>query len=198
MSSSPPPSAVTEILAQIDTAHASDPNKIDVDGEEVPYELHYAQKSSAYLDKRCPDASPALRIAVRAQHFRRWEVPRSDYPEGKVGYFAWRGGLKKRQAEMVEGICGAVLGDGDGDGEGGLIRKENLKNDTESQVLEDVACLVFLDDQFAAFEKEHNEDKIITILRKTWAKMSEEGRRLALEIPMEGRPREVLVKALGG
>jgi hypothetical protein len=60
----------------------------------------------------------------------------------------------------------------------------------------DVACLVFLDDQFADFEKEHDEEKIITILRKTWAKMSKEGQNLALKIPMSGRPQELVEKAL--
>lgn len=79
-----------------------------------------------------------------------------------------------------------------------MIRKEDLKSDEETQVLEDVACLVFLDDQFAEFEKEHNEDKIITILRKTWGKMSEDGHALALKIPMSGRPLELIEKALAG
>jgi len=79
-----------------------------------------------------------------------------------------------------------------------MIRKEDLKSDEETQALEDVACLVFLDDQFADFEKEHDEEKIISILRKTWGKMSEEGHALALKIPMEGRPRELIGKALAG
>lgn len=81
---------------------------------------------------------------------------------------------------------------------GALIRKEDLRKDEETQVLEDVACLVFLDDQFEQFEKEHDEEKIVGILRKTWGKMTERGHELALEIPMEGRPREVIGKALAG
>ena len=79
-----------------------------------------------------------------------------------------------------------------------MIRKEDLKANEETMVLEDVACLVFLDDQFEAFEKEHDEDKIVGILRKTWGKMSERGRELALEIRMEGRAKEVVEKALAG
>lgn len=59
-----------------------------------------------------------------------------------------------------------------------------------------MACLVFLEDQFADFEKEHNEEKIINILRKTWAKMSKDGQDLALQIPMTGRPQELVQKAL--
>ena len=63
-----------------------------------------------------------------------------------------------------------------------------------------MACLVFLDDQFAAFERDSGmqEDKVIGILRKTWAKMSERGREMARGIALEGRAREVMGKALAG
>lgn len=79
-----------------------------------------------------------------------------------------------------------------------MIRKEDLKKNEETQILEDVACLVFLDDQFEAFEKEHDEAKIIGILRKTWGKMSEEGHMLALQIPMSESSKELIGKALAG
>lgn len=79
-----------------------------------------------------------------------------------------------------------------------MIRKEDLKNDEETQVLEDVACLVFLGDQFEDFEREHDEAKIIKILQKTWGKMSEDGHQLAMKIPMAGRPQELIAKALAG
>jgi len=58
-------------IGLIDQAHAQDPNVAIVDGKEVPYELHYARKSTHYLSLRKPDASPILKTAVRAQHFRR-------------------------------------------------------------------------------------------------------------------------------
>lgn len=77
-----------------------------------------------------------------------------------------------------------------------LIRKEDMKSNVESQILEDVACLVFLDDQFEKFEKEHDEEKIISILQKTWAKMSEGGKKLALEMELSDRAKELVVKAL--
>ncbi|KAI4952684.1 hypothetical protein J4E91_003156 [Alternaria rosae] len=186
-------------LTAIDAAHALDPNKVTINNTELPYELHYAQKCTSYLEKRAPEASEPLRIAIRAQHFRRWEVPRASYPMTRPGYHAWRTYLKKRQAELVEQIC---LDSGytqeDASTVGSLIRKEDLKVNEETMVLEDVACLVFLDDQFEAFEKEHDEEKIIKILQKTWGKMTERGHELALEIPMGERPREVVMKALAG
>ncbi|EAT84059.1 hypothetical protein HBI56_059410 [Parastagonospora nodorum] len=187
-------------LAAIDSAHAEDPNKHTLpDGTEMPYELHYAQKCNEYLEKRAPDSPEHLRLAIRAQHFRRWEVPRSSYPMTRPGYHAWRTFLKKRQASLVSEICiNSGFDEEFSERVGALIRKEDLKADEETQVLEDVACLVFLDDQFEQFEKEHDEAKILGILRKTWVKMTEKGHELALGMGMEGRPKELVEKALAG
>jgi hypothetical protein len=186
-------------LAAIDAAHALDPTKVTIVNEELPYELHYARKCSSYLEKRAPDAPEHLRLAIRAQHFRRWEIPRSSYPMTRIGYHAWRTFLKKRQASLVTEICvSAGYNQETADRVGALIRKEDLKDDEETQVLEDVACLVFLDDQFEAFEKEHDEEKILGILRKTWGKMSLKGREMALGMGMEGRSKELVEKALAG
>ncbi|RMZ70644.1 glutamyl-trna synthetase [Pyrenophora seminiperda CCB06] len=186
-------------LTAIDAAHALDPNKITISNTPTPYELHYAQKSTYYLSKRCPSASEPLRLAIRAQHFRRWEVPRSSYPMTRPGYHAWRSYLKTRQASLVEAIClEAGYSKDDAETVGKLIRKEGLRENEETMVLEDVACLVFLDDQFEAFEKEHDEEKIVGILRKSWGKMTERGRELAREVRMDGRGRELMAKALEG
>jgi NTP pyrophosphatase (non-canonical NTP hydrolase) len=186
-------------ISLIDEAHSQDPNITIVDGKDVPYELHYARKMTHYLSLRSPDASPILKVAIRAQHFRRWEIPRSSYPATKAGYFSWRTFLKKRQADLAAAICvGCNFTTEEAEEVAKLIRKEDLKKNEETQVLEDVACLVFLDDQFEAFEKEHDEKKIIDILRKTWGKMSERGHELALEIPMSETSKELIGKALAG
>ncbi|KAF1832989.1 hypothetical protein BDW02DRAFT_570496, partial [Decorospora gaudefroyi] len=143
-------------LAAIDAAHALDPNKTTTNPP-TPYELHYAEKCTTYLHKHTSHTSEPLQLAIRAQHFRRWEVPRSSYPMTRVGYHAWRTFLKKRQATLVEQICQeAGYSEADAARVAALIRKEGLKEgDAETQILEDVACLVFLDDQFEAFEREH-------------------------------------------
>lgn len=186
-------------ISLIDEAHSQDPNIAIVDGKDVPYELHYAQKMSEYLQLRAPDASANLRVAIRAQHFRRWEIPRSSYPATKAGYFAWRTFLKKRQADLASAIClGCNFTTEEADEVGRLIRKEDLRKNEETQVLEDVACLVFLDDQFEAFEKGHDEEKIVGILRKTWGKMSERGHELALQIRMSDECKRLVGKALEG
>ncbi|PVH81614.1 hypothetical protein DL98DRAFT_164639 [Cadophora sp. DSE1049] len=186
-------------ISLIDEAHAQDPNITIVDGKDVPYELHYAQQMSRYLDLRAPDASPILKVAIRAQHFRRWEISRDSYPMTKAGYLNWRSFLKKRQADLASAICvGCNFTTEEAEEVAKLIRKEDLKKNEETQILEDVACLVFLDDQFEAFEKGHDEKKIIDILRKTWGKMSDRGHELALQIPMSDTSKELIGKALAG
>jgi hypothetical protein len=127
----------------------------------------------------------------------RWEVPRSSYPATKAGYLNWRSFLKKRQADLASAICiGCSFSATEAEAVAALIRKEDLKRNEETQVLEDVACLVFLDDQFEEFEKEHDEEKIVSILRKTWGKMSEKGHDLALQINMSEKAKGLVVQAL--
>lgn len=192
-----PEEKLAAALRLIDEAHAQDPKKVEVDGRNQPYELLYSQKMSQYLERRSPSASDTLRLAIRAQHLRRWEIPRDSYAMNKVGYHAWRTYLKKRQADMALQIClDCGYSVDDATRVARLIRKEDLKKDEETQILEDVACLVFLDDQFEDFEKQHDEEKIVKILWKTWGKMSEKGRDLALELPMSERCRNLMSKAL--
>lgn len=198
-------------ISLIDAAHAEDPNQFSLSSQcspsagSIPYELHYARKMTFYLKLHTPNPSPLLSLAVRAQHLRRWEVPRSSYPDGKAGYLAWRAFLKKRQAERAREIClQSGFSPEDADRVGALVSKEGLRRgegqgDEEVQILEDVACLVFLDDQFEEFEKgrRDDEDKIVGILRKTWGKMGERGHDLALQIQMSERTRLLIEKAVG-
>lgn len=181
--------------------HDEDPNKHTTEGgKELAYETHYAHKMESYLARRKPDASEVLRLAVCGQHFRRWEIPRSSYPMTKLGYHSWRSALKKRQAQLVSEIlvsCGYPQEDAERCI--ALIEKEGLRQgEEEVQALEDVACLVFLDDQFEEFRTKHDEDKIVGILRKTWGKMSKEGQDLALDIPMTEECKDLVSKALTG
>ncbi|OOF95727.1 hypothetical protein ASPCADRAFT_145942 [Aspergillus carbonarius ITEM 5010] len=172
---------LTQALTKIDSLHSLDPTKTPTTN--IPYELHYAQKMTTYLYKHTPNPSPTLQLAIRAQHLKRWEVPRASYPAGKAGYYAWRTGLARRQAEIAVEVClESGIGEADAARVGALIHKEGLRGgeDAEAQALEDVACLVFLDDQLEGFEGAWEEEKVVEILRKTWGKMSERGRELAL------------------
>jgi len=184
-------------LARIDAANTADPNRELWQGVEYPKELLYSQRMSGWLAHFAPDASEALQLAVAAQHIRRWESPRSDFPEGKAGYKQWRSNLARFHAETA----GEILADVGYDDETihrvqGLIRKEQLKRDAEAQCLEDVACLVFLESYFADFSQKHDEAKVIDILQKTWKKMSAEGHAAALGLALPEAARELVEKAL--
>ncbi|MBZ9560367.1 MULTISPECIES: DUF4202 domain-containing protein [unclassified Modicisalibacter] len=188
----------TRAIARLDALHAEDPRTVRVEGETLPYELHYARCMSAWLDRVLPEASEALRLAVRAQHLQRWQVPRDDYPRDRPGYLTWRRDLGRRQAETAAGILKAVGYDAaTGERVASLIRKEGLRRDPETQALEDTACLVFLDNEFAAFAARHDDDKILRILRKTWAKMSPRGHELAMTIDLPEAARALVQRALG-
>jgi hypothetical protein len=193
---------VAKALELIDSAHREDPNKVSIDGEPIPYELHYAQKMTDFLNLHTPDANPLVVTAARAQHFRRWEVPRDSYPRTKAGYFAWRTFLKNRQAEQVKHIClECSYTEDEASKVAALIAKQDLKKgegkgDPDAQTIEDVACLVFLDDQFDEFEKGHDEEKIVSILQKTWIKMGDRGHELALKLDLSDRAKELVSKAL--
>ncbi|MBR9998556.1 MAG: DUF4202 family protein, partial [Cyclobacteriaceae bacterium] len=58
----------------------------------------------------------------------------------------------------------------------------------ESQLLEDVVCLVFLENYFNEFAHLHEEDKLIRIIRKIWEKMSEKGHLEAFELQFPPNP----------
>ncbi|KAI1260490.1 hypothetical protein F5Y18DRAFT_254710 [Xylariaceae sp. FL1019] len=202
------PANFAAALESIDGEHAEDPRTVaGLDGSNatMPQELAYAQKMSQWLAKRCPDAAPTLQLACRAQHLRRWEIPRSSFPMTRPGYLTWRAKQKTIAAERVKALLSSPslpspIPASDIERIAALVRKENLASDTETQVLEDVACLVFLDGQLDDFEKraDIDEEKMLGILRKTWGKMSERGRELALAMDLSERVQILVQKALAG
>jgi hypothetical protein len=117
----------------------------------------------------------------------------------RAGYYRWRIGLYGFHAEKA----GAILREVGYDESIAarveqLLQKKNLKTDPEMQLLEDVICLVFLEHYFADFSKEHEADKVVNILRKTWGKMSPRGQAAALKLEMPREARLLLERALGG
>jgi len=186
-----------DAIARIDAANAEDPNREFVDGAARPKEVVYAERMTGWLERLAPNASEALRIAARAQHIERWTMPRAEFPDGREGYLRWRTTLAKFHAERTAAIIAEAGYQADViDRVKGLLRKHRLKTDPEVQMLEDVACLVFLESYFADFSKRHDEAKVIGILRKTWAKMSPKGHAAALALDMPDDARILVEKAL--
>ena len=187
-----------EILNRIDAANAADPNRESAGGGEEPAALLYGRRMSAWIDRLRPGAPPALQIAARAQHIRRWEHPRTEYPADRRGYLAWRRSLYTFHAEQA----GAIMRDCGADETlieqvSFLLHKKQLNDDPDTQALEDAACLVFLEHHLEEFAARTDRDKMIGILRKTWRKMSEAGRRHALALDLPEAARDLVAEALG-
>jgi len=186
-------------IDRIDTANSADPNLVMDANTQVPAEVLYSRRMTAWLDKLYPQASEALQLAARAQHIRRWEVPRNSYPMDRAGYHRWRTGLYKFHADAAAMILAEVGYDpATIDRVRSMLQKQRLKADAQTQALEDVICVVFLENYFAQFAAKHEDEKVITILRRTWAKMSPVGQAAALNLPMPPKAAELVAKALDG
>ena len=160
---------------------------MDVDelGNETPRELLYSQRLHNKVMLLNPFPSDELILASRAQHIQRWKIPRSFYPFDKKGYLEWRSKLKYFHANTAGQILLEV-----GYSEvfinkvKDLIMKKNFPSDPDSRTLEDGLCLIFLQYQLDDFSDKMDKTKTINALRRSWAKMTERGRALALRLPL--------------
>lgn len=189
-----------QALERIDKANGKDPNTEEFDGKTYKKEVLYARRMTDWVNRLDPDASEALKLAARAQHIRRWEIPRSGYPMTRAGYHQWRTTLYRYHAEKVGEILTKVGYESPAvESIQNLVSKKNLKTDADAQTLEDAAALVFLQYHLADFvsRDDLDEAKLTTILKKTWAKMSPGGHEAALGLNLPADLREIVEKALG-
>ncbi len=170
-----------EAVRRMDAANAGDPRLVEWGGESLPYELFYSHRVVEWVERLCPGASEALRLAARSQHICRWESPRSDYPMDRAGYLKWRADLKQFHARKSgEILAAAGYGVEVVERVRALNLKQGLGRDEEVQVLEDALCLVTLQFQLADLMRKTEREKLVSVLQKTWRKMSESGRAAAL------------------
>lgn len=194
-----PTDRFAKIVELIDAANSEDPNQeVDtVQGQSQPKELLYSLRMAACLNDFEPAASEALRIAVRAQHLQRWKIPRSEFNMDRAGYLQWRRKLGQFHAQR----CGELMADAGYNKTAiervsELLQKKNLKQDEEAQCLEDVACLVFIQFYLDDFAPQHQEQKLIPIVQKTWNKMSSKGQATALSLKLSDAKLALISKAL--
>lgn len=171
-------------IAAFDKANSEDPNKETFAGKEYPKELLYAQRMTEMQERYAPEASEAVKLAVRAQHIQRWKSPRSDFPMDRQGYLQWRTGLYKFHGETAASLMQQVGYDVEmAERVRAIIGKKGLKINPETQLMEDVVDLVFIEYYmigFAASHPEYDEAKWIEIIKKTWLKMSSRAHEFAL------------------
>lgn|GEM_PF-290088 len=186
-------------IESIDRHNERDPKRVSNDGVDMGYEFHFSCLLFVKVLSLREDASEALLIAARSQHICRWESPRSDYPEGRAGYLKWRADLKRFHADKTESIL-AELGYPPEFIETvrAINLKKDLKSNPDSQTMEDALCLVFLESQFPDFRVKTSEEKMVSIIRKTWAKMSAEGQKAALNLNLRDEEARLVGLALKG
>ena len=186
-----------EALRRFDDENSRDPHAVTVGGVSQPYELLYSKWVTDWVLRLCPQPSEALLLAAHCQHICRWMIPRNSQPMTRAGYLKWRADLKQFHAEKSAGILRET-----GFAEDVVARvqelnlKKNLASDPECQVLEDALCLVTLQHQLTDLIEKTESEKMVSILQKTWKKMSPAAREQALALQYSEREKELLQQAL--
>ena len=171
-------------IALFDAANSEDPNQETAAGKAWPKELLYSHRMTDMLQRYKPDADDAVKLAIHAQHIQRWKSPRDDYPMDRKGYHQWRTGLYTFHAETAARFMAEAGYSDDVINRVKLaIGKKSLKTNKDTQLLEDISALVFIEHYLQAFADKHpeyDETKWIDIIRKTWRKMTDEAHQFAL------------------
>lgn len=171
-------------VALMDAANQQDPNLEMADGQKWPKELLYSHRMAEMLDRYQPDADNIAKLAIRAQHIERWKSPRNAYPMDRTGYLKWRSDLYKFHAECAIRLMADAGYDQDSMNRvKKAVSKRGRKINADSQLLEDIAALVFIEYYMQPFVEKHpdySEQKWIDIILKTWKKMSTDAQIFAL------------------
>jgi predicted transcriptional regulator len=180
-----------------DEANSLDPTTEIFEGNKFPKELLYSVRMTEQLNKFAPNASETLKLAARCQHICRWKIPRDSYEMNRAGYLTWRKDLKDFHAKRAAEILNSVgYDDATIQQVVFLLLKKQLKKNADTQTLEDVVCLVFLEFYFLKFSEKYSEEKLIDIIQKTWKKMSEKGHEAALKLDFPKSTLVLISKAL--
>jgi hypothetical protein len=160
-------------LSAIDEANAADPNIAVLDGASGPRAQVQGRRASHWLAQLAPGSDDAVQLAARAHHLRRWTIDRATYPDGRAGYLRWKRDLKAVHRSAIAEVLGPLgVPDGVVQRAGTLVQRVGLGSDPDTQLVEDVACLVFLETQYDDLIDRIGADKVADAVRKTLAKMS--------------------------
>ena len=179
-----------------DAYNSQDPNLETDGGQSFPKEVLYARRMTGRLTAFAAEAPEHVQLAARCQHIGRWEIPRSAYPMDRKGYLSWRNELKRHHASIAERILKSCGYDDDNiELVKFLLLKKQLHVNPDTQLLEDVVCLVFLEHYLEDFASRHEPGKVVDILRKTLKKMSPRAVSEARAVVQSDTIRALLEKA---
>ena len=181
-------------LQKFDEYNSRDPHVEVAGGKSFPKEVLYGIRMSEQLSRYKPDASEALQLAVRCQHIGRWEIPRNSFPMDRKGYLQWRSKLALHHAEIASKILTEVGYDEETIGKVKFLlqKKELRQHHPETQALEDVICLVFIEHYLDDFATQHDDEKVVDILKKTISKMSSQAIEEASKLPMSEHVKKLI------
>lgn len=192
-----PDARLAPAIQRFNALNETDPRQVTVNGVARPYELVQAERLEAWVLRLAPEASDALRLAARCQHLLRFRIPRNTYPADRIGYLKWRKDLARFHAAEAARVMTEVGVAPDVRAQVQKIQlKQELKQDPETQTMEDALCLSFLEHELEAFAQAHEDTKVIDIIQKTWRKMSKSGHEHARELGLCGRALALVLQAL--
>lgn len=178
------------VLAALDAIHAEDPTVIEWRSKPMPREAAHAAAVTYWLGELLAESgrqpSPAALMGASAAHLRRWDPPRSSYPEGRVGYLQWRRDARIRHGSLLSAVCSSFdVPHGPADDARALVAKDNLGQKSEvgedAQVHEDALCLAFFELDAADLIASLAPPTLERVLARTRAKMSERAWELGIE-----------------
>jgi hypothetical protein len=191
---------IQRAFSEFDQYNSRDPHLEQHNGKPVPKELLYAMRMSEQLDRYEPNAADHIKLAARCQHIGRWEIPRNTFPMDRKGYLQWRSKLAIYHTEIASRILTQCGFDQDTIDKVKFLlqKKQLLQHHPDTQILEDVICLVFIEHYLHDFALAHDDDKVIDILQKTIRKMSPRAIAEVGKIPMTEKVKELVGKAVAG
>lgn len=184
LNSAPNKTMLNQVITLIDQANSQDPNTEIYNAQSLPKESLYATRMSEMLARFNPNADELMQIAVRGQHIERWQSPRSNFAMNKQGYHQWRSALYIFHASRVIELMQQVgFNEVQQQRVYAAVAKQDIKRNPDSQLVEDIASLVFIEHYMLAFtstKPDYDEQKWLGIIRRTWQKMSVEARDFVL------------------
>lgn len=187
-----------KVIAMFDDYNQKDPHLETWQGQQIPKELLYAQRMSERLKSFMPDAPEYLVLAARCQHIGRWEIPRNTYAMDRKGYLQWRNQLKVHHGNIADRIMRSYGYDEETiqKVKSVLVKEQLFHHRPDTQALEDVICLVFIEFYLEEFATKHDDEKLVEILRKTLRKMSAKAIEAAGKIPVSERVAALIGQAV--
>lgn len=183
-------------FASFDSYNNQDPNLETVGEMRLSKETLYGLRMSIWLNKYAPEASCAVKLAARSQHIGRWESKREDFPMDRVGYLKWRSQLAIHHANTAGGILESLGYENELiEKVKFLLQKKQLKQNEETQLLEDVIFLVFVEHYLEAFAAKHTDEKVVDIIAKTLKKVSHKAIETSSTISVSDRMARLIDEA---